>query len=228
LSFDPLDPANVVYIAGPMTGLPDFNYPAFGFAARQLRNYYQTVLNPAEHFDGDQTRTHQEYLREALRAVTQSDMIVLLDGWGMSKGVEAELSAAKAMGIQAYLFEEVFEVLIDGAGEPEPVNFEARLLVSPRADVLNEARDLITGDRNNQYGPPEQDFVRTARLWSALGLAGPGGRDIIGSDVALAMACLKMSRLAWNRDKRDSWVDGAGYFACGYEVSRIEQGQPNG
>ena len=37
-----------VYIAGPMTGLPDFNYPAFNAAAAKLRALGLEVLNPAE------------------------------------------------------------------------------------------------------------------------------------------------------------------------------------
>lgn len=92
---------------------------------------------------------------------------------------------------------------------------------SPRAEALDEARRLITGDRNNQYGPPTQDFTRTADLLNALGYrrvdAEDTIHDILGSDVALIIAQVKMSRLMHSRHKKDSWVDLAGYAACGYE-----------
>jgi len=78
-------------------------------------------------------------------------------------------------------------------------------------DILEEALRLTSGDRNNQYGPPDADFKRTASMWSAL-----FGRTFTSHEVALAMICLKLSRLSWSEDKRDSWVDVAGYARCGW------------
>jgi hypothetical protein len=105
---------------------------------------------------------------------------------------------------------------------PEPLPTKA----SPRSSALREAEDLITGDRNNQYGPPTQDFDRTAKLLNALGYrrldAGYEVHDILPSDVALIIAQVKVSRLMHSRNKRDSWVDLAGYAACGYECAEEE------
>lgn len=89
-------------------------------------------------------------------------------------------------------------------------------LFSVRSGVLNEAAELINGDRNNQYGPPGQDFARTAGILNALGYKSPNG-PIMPHDVALMMNAVKMSRLVWSPQKRDSWVDFAGYAACGWE-----------
>ncbi len=93
---------------------------------------------------------------------------------------------------------------------------------SLRTELLSEAESLVNGDRNNQYGPPHQDFQRTADMLSALGFRfedGHGGtRRLMAHDVALSLAAVKMSRLAWTPGKRDSWVDLAGYAACGYEA----------
>lgn len=98
---------------------------------------------------------------------------------------------------------------------------------SPRASALNEARDLITGDRNNQYGPPTQDFQRTADLLNALGYrrmdVQRGATKILASDVAIIIAQVKVSRIMHSRGKRDSWVDLAGYAACGYECAVEEE-----
>lgn len=92
---------------------------------------------------------------------------------------------------------------------------------SIRGDVLDEAKTLITGDRNNQYGPPTQDFDRTAAMASAFGFQ-VDGKPLQGHHVAIFMMLLKTSRLAWTPDKRDSWVDAAGYAGCGAECAVAE------
>lgn len=114
----------------------------------------------------------------------------------------------------------------EGGGSPALVGL-AREPESPRASALNEARDLITGDRNNQYGPPTQDFKRAAELLQACGYrrvdANDTVHDIVPSDVAIMVMQVKVSRLMHSRGKRDSWVDLAGYAACGYECAEEEQ-----
>jgi hypothetical protein len=88
---------------------------------------------------------------------------------------------------------------------------------SPRAQILDEAKGLILGDRNAQYGPPTQDFERSAQILNAQGYRGPGGRLIEMHDVALMVIAIKLSRLVWTPGKRDSWADIAGYVGCGWE-----------
>lgn len=93
---------------------------------------------------------------------------------------------------------------------------------SPRAELLAEAKALVTGDRNNQYGPPTQDFARTAEFWNVMfSNKLKDGERFTSTDVGLAMVLLKMSRLVWQK-KRDSFADLAGYSACSYECS-VEQ-----
>jgi Domain of unknown function (DUF6378) len=86
-----------------------------------------------------------------------------------------------------------------------------------RAEILDEAKVLICGDRNSQYGPPAQDFRRTADVLNSLGYRGPGGRELEAHDVAVIISAVKLSRIMWSPGKRDHWVDLAGYAACGYE-----------
>jgi hypothetical protein len=116
--------------------------------------------------------------------------------------------------------------------EPEPPTGPAGVSVanalkSPRASALDEAQRLITGDRNNQYGPPTQDFKRTADLLNALGYhredATGEVHEIKPSDVAIIIAQVKVSRIMHSRGKRDSWVDLAGYAGCGYECAVEEE-----
>lgn len=93
----------------------------------------------------------------------------------------------------------------------------------PRQELLEEAIRLTTRDRNNSYGPPLQDFTRTAALWTALGFSF-NGETIQPHHVAMAMNQLKLSRLAWQPENRDSWADASGYIGCGFECAVEEYG----
>jgi hypothetical protein len=82
-------------------------------------------------------------------------------------------------------------------------------------DILAEASRITRGSRQASYGPPDQDFRRTAGMWSALfGAKLKDGVTFESRDVALAMILLKTSRETHQR-KRDNWVDIAGYASCG-------------
>lgn len=87
-----------VYIAGPMTGIPDFNFPAFNAEAAKLRDAGFCVENPAEHgiWEGAEW---QDYLRYDLTRLALCDQIHLLPGWSKSKGACLELHIARALGM---------------------------------------------------------------------------------------------------------------------------------
>jgi hypothetical protein len=95
--------------------------------------------------------------------------------------------------------------------------------MNQRQALLGEAIRLVTGDRNNAYGPPTQDFDRTSILWTAYL---DGRRMLEAHDVAAMMILLKLSRISWQADNRDSWVDIAGYAACGYECVEADRARP--
>lgn len=88
-----------VYIAGPMTGLPDSNYPAFHAAEVRFTRIGFDVDNPARHFDGDQTRPYADYMRAAVRSLARADVIYLMDGWEKSEGARFELEVARRCGL---------------------------------------------------------------------------------------------------------------------------------
>lgn len=88
-----------------------------------------------------------------------------------------------------------------------------------RSDILSSAEVLVNGDRNAQYGDPKQDFARTAQMWGAyLGI------ELEPHDVAAMMGLLKLSRIRWSPEKKDHWVDLAGYAACGADCAEDENG----
>lgn len=89
--------------------------------------------------------------------------------------------------------------------------------VTPRVEALREAAALITGDRQDEYGPPEVNFQRIADLWKIV-----LGVEFTPSQVALAMLCLKLARGAQGY-KRDTYIDAAGYAALMIELAEKEE-----
>jgi len=88
---------------------------------------------------------------------------------------------------------------------------------SRRPHLLRTAERLVTQDRNTTYDDPSVDFRRIAGLWQVyLGI------EIEPYDVGALMALLKIARIAGDPTHADSWVDLAGYAACGYDVSDAE------
>jgi len=88
---------------------------------------------------------------------------------------------------------------------------------SPRAVALDHAKSLVTGERNAQYGDPNQDFRRTAAFWEIYLRAiveKRGGLNLEPHDVAMMMSLLKISRTTWTPEKLDSTLDLIGYGAC--------------
>lgn len=88
----------IIYLSGKMTGLPEFNYPAFNAAAAQLRAMGHTVLNPAEN-PVPACGTWAGYMRLALAQLVQCECIVLLPGWSESKGALIERKLAQVLGM---------------------------------------------------------------------------------------------------------------------------------
>lgn len=75
-------------------------------------------------------------------------------------------------------------------------------------DLLDEAKQIITGDRQDAYGKPEDSFGLIGSLWSAY-----LGRTITPREVADMMVLFKMARLRGQKPTRDTYRDVAGYAA---------------
>lgn len=86
-----------------------------------------------------------------------------------------------------------------------------------REKVLAEAKRCVCGERDQSYGGPEDSFRLIANLWTAY-----HGAEFTPVDVSIMMGLLKVARLASNPKHMDSWVDLAGYAACGGEIAGKE------
>ncbi len=181
-----------LYLAGPMRGLPAFNFPAFLAAAKRLRSYGHTVWNPAERdlADGFDPVHHEpesflHYMQHDLPQVMRAEAVAVLPGWRNSKGARLEVMVATECGI--------------------PV-LDADTLAPVTETILEEARRLVHGDRGTDYGHPIEDFTRTGIMWGAI-----LGREAVSPEqVAMCMIAVKLSREC-HRPKRDNRADIAGY-----------------
>jgi hypothetical protein len=98
-----------IYISGPMTGLPEFNYPAFHAAAAELRAVGHEVVSPAEinHAAGGDWKM---YLRRDIAALCGCDAVALLPGWQNSSGAHLEVHVAHRLGLEIKQVHEWFTI----------------------------------------------------------------------------------------------------------------------
>ena len=89
---------SIIYICGPMTGLPEKNYPAFNKAAQALRKLGYEVRCPTEN-GLPNTATWGEHMRADIAMLLQCTHVVKLKGSSASKGARIELSVARGLGM---------------------------------------------------------------------------------------------------------------------------------
>jgi len=205
-----------IYIAGPMTGVPEHNFPAFRAAAEKLTEAGWDVVNPAENFDGRTDLPRPAYMRLDIALLLQCDAIALLAGWERSRGAALEFMIALQLELPVF----------DASKDPSPFSTEninnyaetvAELASGASREesidqgVLAEAQRLTSEARQSDYGHPRDDFDRAARMWTGvLGRKLAPGCEIEPGDVPLCMIAVKLARQA-HRHKRDNLVDIAGY-----------------
>ena len=95
-----------IYISGPMSGLPELNFPAFRQAAAVLIERGWQVVNPAEVQPIGGTEW-EHYMRGDIRALCECDAVALLYGWEQSKGAHLEVHIAHRLGIKVMRLEDV-------------------------------------------------------------------------------------------------------------------------
>lgn len=190
-------PTGTYYIAGPMTGYPDFNHPAFFAKEKEILAINDSgvvVLNPAKIANGDTSKEYDFYIRESLNLLQKANAIIFLEGWEKSRGARLEAECACALGMDMF----------DSQGRPLDYTPEYKRCVDV-CDPSNVANTV--SERQEQYGHPFQNFTDIGRIWAAI----LGIPDIDPETVGLMMVGLKISREK-HRHSDDNLVDGAGYF----------------
>lgn len=117
----------------------------------------------------------------------------------------------------------VIATWIGGVNFVESIGEQEKKEPGIRREILEAAEKCVCGDRNDQYGSPENSFDLIAKLWEPIirvRCVSPGADVAVDAvTVALLMAELKIARAATNVGHMDSWVDLAGYAACGGEIA---------
>jgi hypothetical protein len=149
-----------VYVAGPMTGLPDFNYPAFHAAAAQLRAQGLHVENPAEH-GNTEGADWEDYVRYDLGRLATCSAIYLLPGWENSKGAQLEVHVARTLEMFVMYAPGAMSVLqAELRQKPAPVVAQKE---SPTAGMNIAERILHVGGRNNAAGYVEFGSIQAVQ-----------------------------------------------------------------
>ena len=146
-------------------------------------------------------------------AAAEIQAVQLSDKWG----VPVELLPIEGIAVEAEKLET--------EDEPDEGEGEAKKLT--RAAVLEKARACVCGEREEDYGSPEDSFGCIAELWETYLRAACVSPDAIvtvtAADVAMLMALLKIARVGTScvGGTADSFVDLAGYAACGAECAEV-------
>lgn len=197
----------IVYISGPMTGLPNLNSEAFDAAEVFLKHLGHTPFNP-RHLNPPGTSWH-ECMRRDLAAMMECDEVGLLPGWEHSKGASLEAAIAQRLNMPVYELYSGRIVYVTDVHVADPVS-TGTPKISGASDetILEEAHRIVNGPRRENYNHPLDNFTGIAKLWSAF-----KGVEFKAEDVGLMMILVKLNREGF-RHQRDSLVDIAGYAQC--------------
>lgn len=104
-----------IYVAGPMSGLPRYNLPAFQDATRTLSERGFSVLSPVVVVgEWGLEQTWRWYRREAIHQLATADCVALLPGWQWSRGACLERETAIGLALPALDLQEWIELGPEG------------------------------------------------------------------------------------------------------------------
>ncbi|TDE19260.1 DUF4406 domain-containing protein [Vibrio owensii] len=152
-----------IYIAGPMTGLPETNCPTFHKVDVNLSRKGFHVLNPALLPDG---LSQAEYMDICCAMVRSADAVVLLQGWEQSQGATAEYHLAKKLGKTVFMPSEKMAA-IEAWAKPTPDNKKDALMLF----ILEEIQAIEPRDFLESIGQMKATGVVNNKLDLFLNLA---------------------------------------------------------
>lgn len=99
----------IVYLSGPMSGIPEWNFPAFDAASETLRRLGYRVINPAD-FGADEKWSWADCLARDLQFINHAAIVCQLPGWEDSRGANLEADVARRLGKAVVSFDELVRV----------------------------------------------------------------------------------------------------------------------
>lgn len=117
------DPGRI-YLAGPMTGIDNYNHPAFNEAAARLREAGYTVWNPAQNGVPREAPWH-EHMRRDITALMTCGRVALLPGWPASHGARLEADIAERLYMQIMTVDQWLDIATATAGAPTTAEVQA-------------------------------------------------------------------------------------------------------
>lgn len=160
-----------------------------GKTAEQYINERKEIIRQIRAKYGDDVEIVGSYVKDKWDS---TDKAFFAPGWKDDKECIKEHEECERHGI---------EIIYDGVPK-----------ITNREKLLNEAKRIVCGDRDQQYGHPEDAFHVIAEFWTSY-----LGTEITASDVCDLMILLKVARNSFN-EKHDTLVDIAGYAACEAEL----------
>lgn len=91
----------IVYVSGPITGVPKFQ-EAFLEAVMELREEGHTVIDPCDAFGGRTDLPYETYMRFHIHSLLTVDAIYMLPGWKKSRGATFEHQMAEMLNLSVY------------------------------------------------------------------------------------------------------------------------------
>ena len=98
-----------IYISGPMSGLPDFNFQKFEKAGKYLTKKYpeRIIINPHKiHRNNRKDLQYSYYMRNDIKALCDCDSIYMLENWNLSPGAKLEYAIATALKLEIFYKED--------------------------------------------------------------------------------------------------------------------------
>jgi hypothetical protein len=135
--------------------------------------------------------------------------------WDSDFGLDHSAGTGKKVGDRMVEVSKTIDSIV-GAPTDTPTETDTPTdTPTTRAEILDAAKKIVTGDREKQYGKPEDNFAVIAEFWTTY-----IGHPIFSEDVAIMMALLKIARIRSGNYKADSFVDGVGYLSLAAEIAR--------
>lgn len=143
--------------------------------------------------------------------------------WDSDFGLDHSAGTGKKVGDRMVEVSKTIDSIVGAPTDTPTATDTPTDTPTTRAEILDAAKKIVTGDREKQYGSPEDNFAVIARFWevylSERCVSGGAEVTLNPDDVAMLMALMKVARIMTGTFKGDSYIDACGYLACAAEIA---------